>query len=499
MDPTPATSPRRGHQMASQVPISDVPLSTVPKRRLSSSSLSGAAKDFEMLPAITAQPSAEAQRMLVRKLQQCRVVFNFENPLEALAAKEAKRETLHEIVHYVVAFGNCLTAEVYQEIRTMVDCNVYRPLHPKINPEGEEYDPEENEIYEEPSWTHLHAVYELLLRVLESPNFSKKLAKNAFTEEFALHLLKMFDSEDARERDYIKMSVHRIYGKFLHLRTYMKDQMGYILMDYCSSLNVPYVPGTPEILEILGSIVNGFAVPLKPGNVEFLTQVLLPLIKMPHFKMYYSQLLYCLLHYLVKEPPLLTRIFRYIFRHWPVQVAKKQVLLLNYVNEMIVTVDMSPLAEAAPMLFAHLAKTLQSPHFLVADRCFALLEHTKLMEYARRHSADVIKIVCPALQSVSRHHWNSQLQSGAYKLHKRFANLNAAAAASCEASASEDAAASNKWRRLWAMEHQANAIPPMATGPTRRSSVTSLVDKRLLSKHGIGQMRPKDKENEENV
>ncbi len=47
--------------------------------------------------------------------------------------------------------------------------------------------------------------------------------------------------------------------------------------------------------------------------------------------MYHSQLLYCLLHYLVKEPSLVVTIFRYLFRHWPVQVAKKQVLLLRSV------------------------------------------------------------------------------------------------------------------------------------------------------------------------
>lgn len=34
--------------------------------------------------------------------------------------------------------------------------------------------------------------------------------------------LELFDSEDPRERDYLKTILHRIYGKFMPLRAYIK-------------------------------------------------------------------------------------------------------------------------------------------------------------------------------------------------------------------------------------------------------------------------------------
>ncbi len=79
----------------------------------------------------------------------------------------------------------------------MVEANVWRSLPPKLN--SPEMEPEEAESVDELSWPHLHIVYELLLQVLESPNFNKKDAKAAFTESFSLHLLQMFESEDVRE------------------------------------------------------------------------------------------------------------------------------------------------------------------------------------------------------------------------------------------------------------------------------------------------------------
>ncbi|CAF5186400.1 unnamed protein product, partial [Rotaria magnacalcarata] len=38
-------------------------------------------------------------------------------------------------------------------------------------------------------------------------------------------LLDLFDSEDPRERDYLKTILHRIYGKFLGLRAYIRKQI----------------------------------------------------------------------------------------------------------------------------------------------------------------------------------------------------------------------------------------------------------------------------------
>lgn len=40
-----------------------------------------------------------------------------------------------------------------------------------------------------------------------------------------LQLLELFDSEDPRERDFLKTILHRIYGKFLGLRAFIRKQI----------------------------------------------------------------------------------------------------------------------------------------------------------------------------------------------------------------------------------------------------------------------------------
>lgn len=45
-----------------------------------------------------------------------------------------------------------------------------------------------------------------------------------------LQLLDLFDSEDPRERDFLKTVLHRIYGKFLGLRAFIRKQINNIFL-----------------------------------------------------------------------------------------------------------------------------------------------------------------------------------------------------------------------------------------------------------------------------
>jgi serine/threonine-protein phosphatase 2A regulatory subunit B' len=52
-------------------------------------------------------------------------------------------------------------------------------------------------------------VYEFLLRYVVSNDTDAKVAKKFIDQHFVLKLLELFDSEDPRERDYLKTILHR--------------------------------------------------------------------------------------------------------------------------------------------------------------------------------------------------------------------------------------------------------------------------------------------------
>lgn len=184
----------------------------------------------------------------------------------------------------------------------MFAANAFRSLPPPSNPSGTEFDPEEDEPNLEPAWPHLQTVYEFFLRFLESPDFQPNTAKKFIDQRFLLELLTLFDSEDPRERDFLKTILHRVYGKFLGLRAYIRKQINNTFHRFV--YETEHHNGIAELLEILGSIINGFALPLKDEHKHFLIKVLMPLHKVKLLAAYHPQLAYCVVQFLEKDPSL---------------------------------------------------------------------------------------------------------------------------------------------------------------------------------------------------
>lgn len=157
------------------------------------------------------------------------------------------------------------------DIMAMVKANICRALPPN----NEDFDPEEDEPILENSWPHLQVVYEFFLRFIVSSEVNAKVAKKFADQPFCFQLIELFDSEDPRERDYLKTILHRIYGKFMSHRSFIRKTISNVF--YRFVYETERHNGIGELLEILGSIINGFAIPLKKEHLQFLQRALIPL------------------------------------------------------------------------------------------------------------------------------------------------------------------------------------------------------------------------------
>jgi serine/threonine-protein phosphatase 2A regulatory subunit B' len=194
----------------------------------------------------------------------CCVVFDFADPTKDVREKEVKRQTLLELVDYITSATSKFPEPVVQEVVRMASVNLFRVPSPapRENKALESFDMEEEEPVMDPAWSHLQIVYELFLRFIQSPETDTKLAKRYIDHDFIIRLLDLFDSEDPREREYLKTILHRIYGKFIRK---VINNIFYRFIFETEKHN-----GIAELLEILGSIINGFALPLKEEHKLFL-------------------------------------------------------------------------------------------------------------------------------------------------------------------------------------------------------------------------------------
>ncbi|XP_016116714.1 serine/threonine-protein phosphatase 2A 56 kDa regulatory subunit alpha isoform-like [Sinocyclocheilus grahami] len=160
-----------------------------------------------------------------------------------------------------------------------------------------------------------HLVYEFFLRFLENPDFQPSTAKRYIDQKFVLQLLELFDSEDPREREFLKTILHRIYGKFLGLRACVRKQINNIFLRFI--YETEHFNGVAEFLEILGSIINGFALPLKAEHKQFLMKILIPLHTAKGLALFHAQLAYCVVQFIEKDPTLTEVVVRGLLKFWP--------------------------------------------------------------------------------------------------------------------------------------------------------------------------------------
>ena len=73
---------------------------------------------------------------------------------------------------------------------------------------------------------------------------------------YICQLLDLFDSEDSRERDCLKTTLHRIYGKFLSLRAFIRRSINNLFFQFI--YETERHNGIAELLEILGRYVFFF-------------------------------------------------------------------------------------------------------------------------------------------------------------------------------------------------------------------------------------------------
>merc|ERR1711865_793865 len=168
---------------------------------------------------------------------------------------------------------------------------------------------------------------EILLRFVMNGETDSSTMGRYVNLEFIDKLLSAFDTEDPREREYLKTILHRIYGRFMTFRLAIRKSINHIFYEF--TYEDDKHAGVGELLEILGSIINGFALPLKDEHKEFLMKALIPLHKVKSLASFNQQLSYCMAQYVEKDPRLAYDIITAMLRFWPMSITAKQVLFLN--------------------------------------------------------------------------------------------------------------------------------------------------------------------------
>ncbi|CAN8257256.1 unnamed protein product [Cochlearia groenlandica] len=411
----------------------------------------------EPLPLFRDVPVSERQSLFMRKLQICCFRFDFTDSLKNAREKEIKRQTLLELVDFIQSSGSGKINEACQEeLVKMISFNIFRCLPPASheNTGQEPADLEEEEPYLEPSWQHLQLVYELLLRYIVPSDTDTKVAKRYIDHSFVLNLLELFETEDPREREYLKTILHRIYGKFMVHRPFIRKGINYIF--YRFIYETERHSGIGELLEILGSIINGFALPMKEEHKLFLIRALIPLHKPKPIAMYHQQLSYCIVQFVEKDYKLADTVIRGLLKFWPLTNCNKEVLFLGELEEVLEATQPVEFQRCMVPLFQQIARCLNSSHFQVAERSLFLWNNDHIVGLIAQNRGVILPIIFASLERNIESHWNQAVHGLSTNIKRMFMEMDPELFEECQQHFEEKQANSKEveeqrqsmWKRL---------------------------------------------------
>ncbi|GJN35882.1 hypothetical protein PR202_gb24695 [Eleusine coracana subsp. coracana] len=369
-------------------------------------------------PATPAPATAGAETredVFLRKLNICCVVFDFAAERGRDSPEvERKRQVLLSLVDCVSAAEEPLTEAMISACVRMFAINLFRVFPPKVRSLASD----EDEPFFDPSWYHLQVVYELLLRFVMSPVVDVKVARKYMDNSFISRLLDLFDSDDPRERECLKSVLHRVYGKFMGNRPFIRKAVSNIF--YRFVFETDHHNGIAELLE-----------------------------------------------FIEKEPKLTGTVIRGLLKYWPVTNSQKEMMFLGELEEVLELTEMADFQKCAVPLFRRIAHCLNSSHFQVAERALFLWNNEHLFDLISQNRQVILPIIYPALERNARWHWNQSVLNVTMNVRKMFLDMDEKLLLACQSNFQEEEekrAASEERRRLVWERLEKNAAFRSVTG-----------------------------------
>lgn len=423
-------------------------------------------------------PASEKMNLLVSKLSLCCVTFDFTDPGKNTMEKDVKRQILMDILDFVASGSIRFAESAVLAMCRMCAINLFRVFPPsyRSNSTGSGGENDHDDPKFDPAWSHLQAVYDILLKFVTSSCLDIKVAKKYIDHAFILRLLDLFDSEDPRERECLKTVMHRIYGKFMVHRPFIRKSISTIFYRFVSETEKHN--GISELLEIFGSVISGFALPLKEEHKIFFSRVVIPLHKPKSLGAYFQQLSYCIMQFIEKEPRLASVVIKGLLKYWPITNSQKEVMFLGEIEEILEMINTVEFEKVMVPLFLRISCCINSFHFQVAERALFLWNNEQIVGLIVQNRRLIMPIVFQALEKNTRGHWNPAVLNLTISVKRMFSEIDEELFLSCLAQSQEEEERlrqavekrNEAWKRLeTAASHQpvgrniAILVSPLAT------------------------------------
>jgi serine/threonine-protein phosphatase 2A regulatory subunit B' len=360
------------------------------------------------LPDLASVSPTQFNDLMRQKLTECCIACNLSSNDDNSATKA---RYLFEIADLIAKprYSQLCEAQTFDKLFEMFTSNIIRALPPlPLMAKSPLLGDDIKDTWVDGAWPHISFVYEIFQSFLESPQLTPTQHVKRFDSAFLVPFLGLFNSMDNRERDAVRKALHTIYLRFNRLRMKLRQILQQILLTFI--YEEKYFNGINELLEFYESIVSGFAVPLKPENVQFLFDILMPLHAAEFLHVFHENLVACMANFVDKVPELIPAILRKLLDYWPSSTSKRK-LFVNEIGRLVDVMAEEQFKEVADELFVVLARLIEGCNFQLSEAIICMWRSDVFVGFTAQFATITYPLIVPAVYRCGVSHWNSAIKN----------------------------------------------------------------------------------------
>eukprot|EP01084_Bolivina_argentea_P080021 144992_1 len=169
---------------------------------------------------------------IIQALKCCCGQFNFSfdniNNKTYQKAMERKTDLLLQISDWIVS-NKYVSENLFEQCIQTISINIIRSLPYKYKPLllylNDDIMNKNINNYENPSWNHIELIYALTWKIINVSYVTTRMIEKYINKTFLFSFIQLFACQDIRERRYLMLILHKIYGRCLKLRPYIIEIM----------------------------------------------------------------------------------------------------------------------------------------------------------------------------------------------------------------------------------------------------------------------------------
>lgn len=303
--------------------------------------------------------------------------------------------------------------------------------------------------------TMIEYSWDILLRMVISPQFTDKIALELLTANFLTELIESMINMSSNgsstgsggssgggsigglsglggsgtggncnaglgcpqnECEYAKTVLHRLYAKYMPMRNMLRVLISSALKEMSECQATSSTTFNPlALLDVLSSIVNGYTTPLKQEHINMLSNVLLPLHKNPNLSTYHSQLVSVIKVFVQKDPSLIVLVLNKVIEMYPKIDSSKELLFITEIGDFVDISNHQYIKPIFGKVIDVLCMASLEPNVQVAEKALTTLEKDSLFSFIRDSPNQYGATVLLYLQ-MNKSHWAPGIQNSTQRV-----------------------------------------------------------------------------------